>query len=114
MIKTIKFFEHFSAKIIPSNPLKSATCSFSTHRSPHKIELILDQYKTELESSKIVEKIAPRTFTEKDLQNLSYKLRYSGNQNHLESLNRGISAPIWDLLDRGGKRWRPVLTMLVA
>jgi len=29
-------------------------------------------------------------------------------------LNKGLSNPIWDLLDRGGKRWRPVLAMLVA
>jgi len=30
-----------------------------------------------------MEKIAPRKFTETDLENLSYKLRYSGNKNHL-------------------------------
>lgn len=25
-----------------------------------------------------------------------------------------VNEPVWDLLDRGGKRWRPALTMLVA
>lgn len=49
MIKTIKIFEHFSAKIQPFNTLNSACSAFSTERHPSKIELILDQYKTELE-----------------------------------------------------------------
>ena len=30
------------------------------------------------------------------------------------SLNAGISAPVWDLLDRGGKRWRPALCVMIA
>jgi geranylgeranyl pyrophosphate synthase len=29
-------------------------------------------------------------------------------------LTKGLSEPIWDLLDRGGKRWRPVLCMIIA
>jgi len=32
----------------------------------------------------------------------------------LTSLTKSLSEPIWDLLDRGGKRWRPVLCMLIA
>jgi len=32
----------------------------------------------------------------------------------LKASTDAVNAPIWDLLDRGGKRWRPALTMIVA
>ena len=32
----------------------------------------------------------------------------------LEAINKGLLEPIYDLLDRGGKRWRPVLGMVFA
>jgi len=32
----------------------------------------------------------------------------------LEALNKTISDPIWEFLDRGGKRWRPALFLLVC
>jgi len=32
----------------------------------------------------------------------------------LEALNKAIADPIWEFLDRGGKRWRPVLFLLVC
>lgn len=31
-----------------------------------------------------------------------------------EAINKGICEPIYDLLDRGGKRWRPVLGMVFS
>ena len=31
-----------------------------------------------------------------------------------DSANGAVAVPVWDLLDRGGKRWRVVLCMLVA
>jgi len=31
-----------------------------------------------------------------------------------EAITQAISVPVWDILDRGGKRWRPVLLLLVA
>jgi geranylgeranyl pyrophosphate synthase len=37
--------------------------------------------------------------------------RYSYN---LEPLNKAIADPVWDILDRGGKRWRPALFMLIC
>ncbi len=30
------------------------------------------------------------------------------------SINEGILKPVYDLIDRGGKRWRPSLGMLFA
>lgn len=32
----------------------------------------------------------------------------------IESATKSIADPIWDILDRGGKRWRPVLLLLIA
>ena len=35
-------------------------------------------------------------------------------QDDLIAINKGLLEPIYDLLDRGGKRWRPVLGMVFA
>ena len=78
------------------------------------IESVLKKYGRELEESKMMEKMIPRHFTEDKLEQLSENQRFSGKQNHLNSLDMALSEPIWDLLDRGGKRWRPVLAMLIA
>ncbi|MGQ9641363.1 MAG: polyprenyl synthetase family protein [Candidatus Bathycorpusculaceae bacterium] len=32
----------------------------------------------------------------------------------LETLNKAVAEPIWEFLDRGGKRWRPYLFLLVC
>ncbi len=32
----------------------------------------------------------------------------------LEGLNKSLAEPIWDLLNRGGKRWRPALFLLIT
>jgi len=37
--------------------------------------------------------------------------RYAYN---IETLNKAIAEPIWDFLDRGGKRWRPSLFLLIC
>jgi geranylgeranyl diphosphate synthase, type I len=33
---------------------------------------------------------------------------------NLQSLNKAIADPIWDMLDRGGKRWRPAFFLLIC
>ncbi|UCD07325.1 MAG: polyprenyl synthetase family protein [Candidatus Aenigmatarchaeota archaeon] len=32
----------------------------------------------------------------------------------LDSINKSITEPVWDILKRGGKRWRPTLFLLIA
>jgi geranylgeranyl pyrophosphate synthase len=61
-----------------------------------------------------MEEMLPREFSEEKLVRLSRNQRFSQGNNHIQSLNKTFSEPIWDLLDRGGKRWRPVLCMLIA
>jgi geranylgeranyl pyrophosphate synthase len=60
---------------------------------------------------KTIEKYVPREFSENSLVFLLQPPRYDYN---LAPLNEAIAKPIWDFLDRGGKRWRPSLFLLVA
>ncbi len=59
----------------------------------------------------VLEKYVPREFKEKDLKNLLGKERYSFD---IISADRAISEPVWNFLDRGGKRWRPALFLLLT
>ena len=43
--------------------------------------------------------------------NILGKTRYEYD---IDSINKSITEPVWDLLNRGGKRWRPVLFLLTA
>jgi len=58
----------------------------------------------------VLEKYVPREFKKKDLKNLLGKEKYSFDINSAEA----ISGPVWDFLDRGGKRWRPALFLLLT
>ncbi len=58
-----------------------------------------------------IRKYVPRKFsTNSVVFNLSPP-RYSYN---LDALNEAIAEPIWEFLDRGGKRWRPILFLLIC
>jgi geranylgeranyl diphosphate synthase type I len=60
---------------------------------------------------KAIEKYLPREFSEKSILFKVNPPIYSCN---LEALNKGIAEPIWEILDRGGKRWRPALFLLIC
>jgi geranylgeranyl pyrophosphate synthase len=60
---------------------------------------------------KAIAKYIPRRFSEKSILFKINKPKYS---NQLEALNKGIAEPIWEILDRGGKRWRPALFLLIC
>ncbi len=53
-----------------------------------------------------IERLLPRTITEETLVDLFGAPRYEYDT---EALQEALFEPVWDLLDRGGKRWRPVL-----
>jgi geranylgeranyl pyrophosphate synthase len=72
------------------------------------IKEILSERREEIDRE--IEKILPKKLTKKDLERLFGKQRYAIN---LEAANASLSEPVWDLLDRGGKRWRPTLFLLV-
>jgi geranylgeranyl diphosphate synthase, type I len=60
---------------------------------------------------KAIEKYLPRKFTKYAVLFKVAPPLYSYN---LEPLNKAIADPIWDILDRGGKRWRPALFLLIC
>lgn len=62
------------------------------------------------EIDKLIEKYIPRKMDKKAVESICGKSSYDY---HIEACQKAISEPIWDLLDRGGKRWRPVLFLLV-
>lgn len=58
-----------------------------------------------------IEKYIPRRFSKKDILFQVNPPKYSYN---VETMNKAIADPIWDMLDRGGKRWRPALFLLIC
>ncbi len=73
------------------------------------IEKLLEQKSKEIDS--IIEKWVPKSYDNKTLESMFGKARYSYSAN---AANKALSEPIWDLLSRGGKRWRPALMMLIC
>lgn len=60
---------------------------------------------------KEIEKLLPKKFTQKYLDWAYGEARYKYDKDALEN---ALSKPVWDFLERGGKRWRPALFLLVA
>ncbi len=60
---------------------------------------------------KAIEKYIPRKFEKNSILFQIIPPAYSYN---FEPLNKAIATPIWDMLDRGGKRWRPALFLLIC
>ena len=58
-----------------------------------------------------IEKYIPRKY---DKDSLLFKLSPPRYEPSLKALNKAITEPIWEFLDRGGKRWRPAFFLLVC
>lgn len=59
----------------------------------------------------LIEKWVPRRFDEKSIERTLGRPAYSYD---VETARKAINDLAWDLMDRGGKRWRPVLLQLTA
>ncbi|MBI2011148.1 polyprenyl synthetase family protein [Candidatus Daviesbacteria bacterium] len=57
-----------------------------------------------------LEKIFPRKFSKEFLEEIIGDTSYELD---IEALNKVLTKPIWDLLDRGGKRWRPIFFLIL-
>ncbi|MFH0961594.1 MAG: polyprenyl synthetase family protein [archaeon] len=62
-------------------------------------------------SDAFIEKSLPRKQTKEGIETLLGKPKFAYD---VEAINSAINSPAWDLLDRGGKRWRPRLFSLIA
>jgi geranylgeranyl pyrophosphate synthase len=60
---------------------------------------------------KAIEKYIPRRLAENSILFSVSQPRYGYN---LEALNKALVDPIWEFLERGGKRWRPTLFLLIC
>ena len=60
---------------------------------------------------KAIEKYIPRSFSK---DSVLFKVNPPIYSYNLEPLDKAIAEPIWDMLDRGGKRWRPALFLLIC
>ena len=74
-----------------------------------EIEGILEEKASVI--NKMVERYIPRKYTRDSLTFTLGSPRYEYN---VEAVNKAIAEPIWEFLDRGGKRWRPSLFLLVC
>lgn len=76
-------------------------------REPNIVD-VLEEYGKKITDE--IEKFIPRKIDEKFLSSLIGEPRFSYET---ESINKSILDPFWDLMDRGGKRWRPALMIIV-
>lgn len=60
--------------------------------------------------NRALERYVPRRLDEEGLAEIFGEAEYRYEP---ESINKGIFEPFWDLLERGGKRWRPALTLMI-
>ncbi|MBI2085213.1 MAG: polyprenyl synthetase family protein [Candidatus Aenigmarchaeota archaeon] len=60
---------------------------------------------------KKIEEWIPRQY---DAASMKFTLGEPRYENSPASGTKGVSEPIWEFLDRGGKRWRPALMVLIA
>ena len=73
------------------------------------IEIFLEEKAALID--KVIEKYIPRIFSENAVLFRIGPPHYAYNS---EALNKAVAEPIWEFLDRGGKRWRPSLFLLIC
>jgi geranylgeranyl pyrophosphate synthase len=76
---------------------------------PEDIMEFLNEKKPEID--RLLEKYLPRKLGSQELEGIFGRPRHAYDEN---ALTEAISKPIWDFFDRGGKRIRPALFLLVA
>ncbi|PSP76503.1 polyprenyl synthetase [Halobacteriales archaeon QS_1_68_20] len=68
---------------------------------------VLEEWKPVVDGT--IEDVFPRDVSREHLESYFGEARYGYD---VESIQASIVDPVWDLLDRGGKRWRPVIFLL--
>ena len=60
---------------------------------------------------KAIEKYVPRKYSREAILFQVIPPKFCFN---METVDKAIAKPIWDMLDRGGKRWRPALFLIIC
>ncbi len=63
------------------------------------------------EIDRAIEKYIPRKYDKKSMEFTLGRPSYKYN---VDAPNKAIAEPVWNLLDRGGKRWRPAMMLMVC
>ncbi len=71
------------------------------------IKKLLESRKEEIDAK--ISEFIPKKLDKSSLEKICGKPRYAYDA---ETASKAVNEPIWDLLSRGGKRWRPVLFLL--
>jgi geranylgeranyl pyrophosphate synthase len=58
-----------------------------------------------------IEKYIPRKFSRNAIL---FEVNPPSYARNVDTLNKAVAEPIWEFLDRGGKRWRPFLFLLIC
>jgi len=74
-----------------------------------EIEALLDENAPLI--NRAIERYVPRIFSKNAVL---FKISPPNYSYNLEALNKAVADPIWEFLDRGGKRWRPTLFLIVC
>lgn len=69
----------------------------------------LEENKTVIDEA--IKKYLPEKFTKENVEWIFGKPSYAYD---LEAMQKSLVDPVWDLLKRGGKRWRPALLLLIG
>jgi len=75
----------------------------------NETEKTLEELKKIIDSE--MERLLPKRMDRLQLERIFGRPRYEYDAG---SINKAISEPAWDFLERGGKRWRPALFLLIA
>ena len=74
-----------------------------------ELEKFLDKQASIIDAA--IEKYVPRRFQKNSTVFVLSPPRYGHD---LTALDKAVAEPIWEFLDRGGKRWRPALFLLIC
>ncbi len=88
---------------------KSKICMISEEDSKLEIKEFLKKHIPTIDNE--MQNFIPRVATKDWVENALGKTVFELD---LDAYNKGCNEPIWDLLDRGGKRFRPILTCICS
>ena len=78
-------------------------------KEKNETEKVLEELKPLIDME--MEKLLPKKIDSKSLEAIFGKPRYAYD---MPAISKALNEPIWDFLDRGGKRWRPALFLIIA